>query len=364
VKRKGNLFNSIINTNNILLAHKRARKGKISYKDVRYVDDNLNQVVFNINQSLINKTFTTSDYQIEKRTERGKERVIYKLPYAKDRIIHHSLLQVIQPILEKTYIKDTYQSIKGRGIHKAKDRVKLFMKNKENTKYCLKMDIKKFYPSVDNNILKSLIRKKVKCEDTLWLIDDIIDSTKGLPIGNYTSQTFGNYYLSFFDHFIKEELDVKYYIRYADDMVFFSSSKKELHIIRMKVEKYLNEKLNLQLKHDWQIFETRKRGLDFLGFRFFDKYTLLRKSIAIEFKRVCIKANKLTLDILNSLMSYYGWIKASDSYNLLRKSLDIDILKKINNLSKMLKRKSPARLLATKPKKNINIFGNYQPALF
>jgi len=164
MKRKNNLYNKILNTNNLFLAHKRAKKGKSHYSAVLKVDENLNQHIFKLNQSLINKTHRTSKYDIDTRIERGKERVIYKLPYFPDRILHHAILQVIQPILEQTYIKDTYQSIKGRGVHKAKDRMELFLKDKENTKYCLKLDIKKYYPNVDNEILKTLIYSVI-----LWM---------------------------------------------------------------------------------------------------------------------------------------------------------------------------------------------------
>jgi len=336
MKRKNNLYNKILNTNNLFLAHTRAKKGKKYYKAVIEVDKNLNSYIYRLNQSLIYKTHRTSEYDIDTRIERGKERIIYKLPYFPDRILHHAILQVVQPILEQTYIKDTYQSIKGRGIHKAKDRMELFLKDVNNTQYCLKLDIKKYYPSVDNGILKKLIRKKIKCKDTLSLLDEIIDSTKGLPIGNYTSQTFGNFYLSYFDHWIKEDKNIKYYIRYADDMTILHNNKHYLHKLKNEIEYYLKNELNLTLKENWQIFPVNKRGIDFLGFKFYHTHTLLRDSI----KKAFVKTTK-KCDNINSVMSYYGWIKASDSYNLLRKSFNKDFLTKIENLSKIHKVKNP-----------------------
>jgi hypothetical protein len=298
--------------------------------------------------------------------ERGKERVIFKLPYNPDRVIHHALLQVVEPVLAKTYIKDTYQSIKGRGAHQAKKRIKSFLKDKHNTKYCLKIDIKKFYPNVDNEIFKKLIRKKIKCKDTLELIDTIVDSTKGLPIGNYTSQTFGNYYLSFFDHFVKEVLGVKRFVRYADDMVFFASSKEKLHGLKKEIESYLKAKLNLELKDNWQVFPTKTRGLDFLGFRFFDGFILLRKSIKKAYVKLISRFRKggASLKELRGLMSYWGWLKATDSYNLVRKTISKEVLSAVAHISQRYRFKNPLKGFYIVPKAQLNNHGNYQPDLF
>jgi RNA-directed DNA polymerase len=365
MKRYGKLFDKIVHKQNILTAHNNAKKGKSKYAQVCYFQNNIPKCVDNIHTILKNKTYRVSSYIKESRIERGKHRVIYKLPYINDRVIQHALLQVIQPILEETYIKDTYQSIKGRGVHKAKKRIQTFLKDKPNTKYCLKIDIKKFYPSVNNNILKQLIRKKIKCNDTLWLIDEIIDSTNGLPIGNFTSQTFGNYYLSYFDHFIKEDLKVKYYIRYADDMIFFSNSKKELHNIFNDVKKYLSQKLDLEIKQNYQIFPTYTRGLDYLGFRFFKGYTLLRKSIKKNLLKVILKINSGggRLKEFQSFISYWGWLKATDSYNFLRSIFTKQFKQSFDYIAKLYRIKNPIRSIYIKPKQNINVYGNYQPNL-
>jgi len=360
MKRYGNIFEKITHKQNILTAHNNAKKGKAKYKQVSFFEKNISLCVDSIHSILKNKTYKVSPYIKEARIERGKHRVIYKLPYMNDRVIQHALLQVVQPILEQTYIKDTYQSIKGRGVHKAKNRIETFLKDQENTKYCLKIDIKKFYPSVNNDILKQLIRKKIKCNDTVWLIDEIIDSTDGLPIGNYTSQTFGNYYLSYFDHFVKEELKVKHYIRYADDMIFLSDSKEELHSILKKVKAYLLENLKLSLKENYQIFPTKKRGIDYLGFRFFGKFVLIRKSIK---RSIVILINKIkkggaTLKHFQSFMSYWGWIKATNSYNFQRIIFTRYFKEK---LGKIIQNKVIQRYIL--PKKQINEYGKYQPNL-
>ncbi|MGL4520834.1 MAG: RNA-directed DNA polymerase [Phocaeicola sp.] len=184
------------------------------------------------------KTFSTSKYVIKKKVEGGKLREIYSLPYFPDRVVQHALLQVIGPRLEKSFIRDTFQSIKGRGTSDARKRVSRFIKINRPTHY-LQLDISKYYPSINNSKLKQKIRSVIKCPDTLHLLDNIISSCEGLPIGNYTSQVLGNYYLTDFDWFIKQQLKVKGYFRYCDDLVFFGTSSKELMDIKILVEKYL-----------------------------------------------------------------------------------------------------------------------------
>jgi hypothetical protein len=217
-------------------------------------------------------------------------------------------MQILEPIWKSNLITDTYQSIKGRGVHKAKRKIEKHLAN-YTPEYCLKIDIKKFYPSIDNSIMKSTIRRKIKCKYTLWLLDEIIDSIKGLPIGNYLSQYFGNIYLSRMDHILKENLKVKSYFRYCDDVVIMHSNKKFLHYCLYVIKKVCKD-IKLEIKSNYQVFKTFKRGLDFLGFRFFRFYVLLRKKIATGFKRAT-KNNSI-----DSISSYYGWIKSCSAYNL------------------------------------------------
>lgn len=355
MKRKNNLYQDIYHRQNILDAHKSAKKGKSKHYEVKRFEENLTDNINNIHNTLKNKEYKTSNYKIVERLERGKKRVIYKLPYNQDRIVHHCLMQVVKPIIESIYIKDTYQSIKGRGIHKAKNRLQFFLKDRANTAYCLKIDISKYYPSVNNGILKNLIRKKIKCKDTLSLIDEIVDSTKGLPIGNYSSQTFGNFYLSYFDHWIKEECNIKYYMRYADDMIFLHSDKNKLHELKRKIVTYLKDELDLELKPNSQIFKVSDRGIDYLGFKFFHSHILLRNSIKKAFVKKTRKA--ITKDMVKSIVSYLGWIKSCDAYNLLRKTFTKEILDKIKKYSKKVN-------IVIIPKKKVLQYRYYQPTLF
>jgi len=329
MKRYGNLFYKICDLENIKLAHKNARKGKTFYREVKMVDADIDKYALEIQSMLKNKTFKNSEYVIFNKIDKGKMREIYKLPYYPDRIIHHCIMQVLEPIWHKVLINDTFQSIKGRGIHKAQNRIEPVIR-KVQPKYSLKIDIKKFYPSIDNEILKRIVRKKIKCNDTLWLIDEIIDSTKGVPIGNYMSQYFGNLYLGYFDHWIKEVKKVKYYYRYCDDIVVLHNNKQYLHLLLSNMRAYLKEVLKLNIKENYQIAPISKRGVDFLGFRFFFKYTLLRKKISIKFIRgisfvlkfySTLRAEK----IQGLIMSYYGWIKHSNGFNLWSKYITYEI---------------------------------------
>lgn len=282
MKRLNNLYEKIYNLDNLILADKKARIGKSKQKDV--IKHDLNQVenILKLQKQLIDNKFKTSDYHIFKIYE-GKERIIYKLPYYPDRILHHAIMNILEPIFVSTFISNTFNCIKKRGILGAYQKINKALKDKENTRYCLKLDIKKFYPNINNIILKSLLRRKFKDKLLLNLLDEIIDSTKGVPIGNYLSQYFANFYLSYFDHWLKENQKVKYYFRYCDDLVILHNDKEYLHILFNNIKHYLNTNLDLEIKSNYQIFPVNKRGIDFVGYKFYHNYILLRKSIKNKF---------------------------------------------------------------------------------
>lgn len=199
---------------------------------------------------------------------------------------------------------------------------RILVQDRKYTKYCLKLDVKHFYPSINKETLKNKFRKIIKDKDTLWLIDAIIDSSKeGVPIGNYTSQWFANFYLQDLDHFIKEELHVKYYIRYMDDIVLFSNNKKELRKVKYAIDEFL-VKESLTIKENWQLFKTDSRPIDFLGYRFYRGYTTLRRSNFLRIKRRAKKISKkekLNYHDAAAMLSYSGWLKHCDSYNYTQK---------------------------------------------
>lgn len=309
----------IYNMDNIRLAHRNAQKGKQHYSEVCMVNQNPDKFLTSIHQTLKYKTFANSPYECFIKEEKGKKREIFKLPYYPDRIIHHAIMQILEPIWMDVYIRDTYASMKGRGIHDGARRLSEFLKDTRNTQYCLKLDVRKFYPSIDHDILKGIVRRKIKCRDTLWLLDRIIDSASGVPIGNYLSQHLANLYLAYFDHWAKENRHIRYYARYCDDIVALDSSKERLHEHFHAIQEYLKTNLKLEVKDNWQIFPIDARGIDFLGYRFWHNRRIkVRKRIALAF---CRKADQMAKRPIrktdaNMLMSYYGWFSFTGKRNL------------------------------------------------
>lgn len=322
MKRYNNLFDKIVSLDNLYEADKRARRQKSHRPEVMLFDKNKDKLLLDLQRKLINGEYETSEYYVFKIYE-PKEREIFKLPYYPDRIVHHAIMNIMEPIWVSAFVKGTYSCIRKRGIHKALKDVKFALKDEVNTQYCLKLDIRKFYPSIDHDILKTIIRKKIKDKRLLSLLDEIIESAQGVPIGNYLSQFFANLYLTYLDHWIKEQKKVRYYFRYADDIVILGGDKQQLRDLFYDIQDYLNNKLKLNFKDNWQIFKVDSRGIDFVGYRVFHTHTLLRKRIK---KRFCKKINKLNkkqnLDkdtYKQKICSYIGWIKYCNGRNLLNK---------------------------------------------
>jgi len=313
MKRIGNLYDRICSIENLQLADSIARKGKLNQPGIIEHDKNRDKNIQDIHLALLNKIYKTSEYTTFKIFE-PKERLIFRLPYYPDRILHHAVMNILEPIFVSTFTADIYSCIKKRGIHAAANSLKHALNDVTGTQYCLKLDIKKFYPNIDHKILKQLLRRKIKDIDLLELLDEIIDSAEGLPIGNYLSQYFANFYLTYFDHWLKEEKHVKYYFRYADDMVILSDNKPYLHQILSEIRFYLQGKLKLTIKENYQVFPVQERGIDFVGYVFRHSHTLLRKSIKQSFARA-IARNKNS----QSLASYKGWAIHCNSNHLIKK---------------------------------------------
>jgi RNA-directed DNA polymerase len=316
MKRINNLYHRICSVENLQLADSIARKGKLNQPGVLEHDRNREKNIQDLHRMLMEKTYKTSEYTTFPIYE-PKERIIFRLPYFPDRIVHHAVMNILEPIFISTFTADTYSCIKKKGIHAAAKALRIALRDIPGTRFCLKLDVKKFYPNVDHAILKQLLRKKIKDVDLLWLLDGIIDSAEGLPIGNYLSQYFANFYLTYFDHWIKEELRLKYYFRYADDMVILSDSKEQLHQVLDQIRRYLQENLKLQVKGNYQVFPVCSRGIDFVGYVFYHTHTLLRKSIKQSFARM-LRGNSNP----QSIASYRGWALHCNSINLLRRLLN------------------------------------------
>lgn len=322
MKRVNNLYPLIYAEDNIELADKKARKCKRTRYGVRKHDQNKEIDNYALHLSLLNENYKTSEYTTYKIYE-PKERIIFRLPYYPDRITHHAIMNIMEPIWTKIFTRDTYSCIKGRGIHALVKKLQSDLRKDPNgTMYCAKMDIRKFYPSINHEILKSIVKKKIKDKSLLKLLFEIIDSADGVPIGNYLSQFFANLYMAYFDHWVKEELKVKYYYRYADDIVLLSDDKNQLRSWVLAIKVYLTNVLELKLKDNYQIYPVESRGIDFVGYVCYHDHTLLRKSIKLKllglvraYSNNLISKQKLQL----KMASYFGWLKYCDSKNLLKK---------------------------------------------
>lgn len=374
------LFAKIYSKDNLRKAYKNAKKGKGWYAEVKEVEKDLDHYLDELRESLINHTYKTSPYEVFTKVEGNKEREIYKLPFYPDRVCQWAILQVIEPFLLKTFTKDTYSAIPKRGAmpiikalrgyeKKVKKNGKVIFKkwipsilvsDPEGTAYCLKLDIRKYYPTIVHDVLKAKFRELFKDEELIWILDEIIDSIStcpateenieilqrlgvcvniiiddngrefiedvGIPIGNYVSQYDGNFNLSEVDHWIKEVKCVKYYFRYMDDMVIFGSSKEELHSLKRDLDEFIADHLKQVVKHNWQVFPSKVRGIDFVGYRFFGEYTLLRKSTCKTLKRKMLACSAKRAQGISptysewcSFNSYKGWLKWCDSYRLFQK---------------------------------------------
>lgn len=268
---------------------------------------------------LINQTYKTAPYN-QKTIYEPKERIIYVLPLYPDRIVHHALMNVLIPIFTKMFIKNTFACIKDRGLHKGSI---LTTKYVQNYKYCLKCDIRKFYPSINHDILYQQCERKFKDKEILWLLKQIIYSIEGetnVPIGNLPSQWFGNFYMTPLDRYVTEELGITAYLRYCDDFCLFSNDKAELNEAKKKIEIFLRDKLKLKMSK-CDLFKTTQ-GVDFLGYRHFKTYKLLRKRTAKRVKKRLpailrkYKEGKITQDRFRSCIeSTYGWINWANTYN-------------------------------------------------
>jgi retron-type reverse transcriptase len=342
MKRYGNLYPQIIEFENILLAARKAQKGKRFRENVLAFNYDLERELVQLQNQLETKTYHPGNYRTFYIKE-PKSRLISAAPY-RDRVVHHALCNIIVPIFERTFIHNSYANRVGFGTHRA---LKRFTQFARSSRYVLQCDIKKYFPSIDHSILKTLIRRKLKCKDTLWLIDTIIDNSneqipviehfpgddlltplqrkRGLPIGNLTSQFFANCYLDSFDHFVKEQLKVKKYVRYVDDFALFHDDWQFLAEARIAIEEYL-AKLRLKIHPiKSQLFET-KHGANFLGFRIFPDRIRVRTENLRRAKR---RLKRLQADyadgkidwlyVSQSLQSWVAHLDHGDTWQLRKK---------------------------------------------
>ena len=336
MKRYGHMYEQVCSYTNLFQAFHNAQKGKSSRQEVIQFNYNLEENLRSLQVELESMTYRTSDYVTFVKHE-PKERIIFKLPF-RDRVVHWAIMQIVEPIWVSQFTSDTYACIKGRGVHSMTARLKKDIKNDpEGTRYCLKVDVKKFYPSINHEILKEVVRKKIKDPKLLALLDQLIDSTDGVPIGNYTSQYFANLYLSEMDHILKEFQGVRYYYRYADDIVLLSSTKQQLHAWLAWMNDYLEIERKVSLKKNYSIFPITN-GIDFGGYVVFPTHTRARKRNKKSLCREVAKWRKKGLtseEIRLKESSRLGFIKHCDSKHL----LNVLEMKKFSEI-----RKTPGKL--------------------
>lgn len=338
MKRYGNLYHQIICFENLLQASLKARKRKRFKEQTARFELNLEKELISLQRELTAKTYKHGIYR-DFFIYDPKMRLISAAPY-RDRVVHHALCNIIEPIFDRTFIFDSYACRKNKGTHKAVDRYTAF--SRKNT-YVLKCDIQKYFQSIDHEILVNAVSRKIKCPDTLWLIREIIktrkdhnvifyfpgdnlftpiERPKGIPIGNLTSQFFANVYLDGFDHFIKEQLKCRHYIRYVDDFVVFGNDKKQLLEIKTQIEKYLAS-LRLKLhRRKCRVYRVTD-GAAFLGYRIFPTHRLLKKENTLGMRR---RLKKMTVQYRNEeisfekvnqrIFSWIGHVRHADTWNL------------------------------------------------
>lgn len=266
MKRHNHIYEQICSMDNIRIAELTARKGKRNQYGVLVFDRDKEANLLKLHEMLVTRTYKTSPYRIFK-VHDPKEREVYALPYFPDRIVHHLVMIPLEKIFNSLFTADTYSCIKGKGITAASLALRGALKDIPGTMYCLKLDVKKFYPSIDHDILKGMFLRKFKDWKFLNMLFEIIQSAPGIPIGNLLSQSFANLYLTPFDHWIKETLRVKNYFRYMDDIVILGPDKEQLHRILAQIREYWSVKLKLTIKENYQVFPVAARGADPEGYQ-------------------------------------------------------------------------------------------------
>lgn len=334
--KRQELENDFISIEKLFQAWEEFRTGKKKKDDVLSFEYHLEDNLFNLYQKLKEKTYEHGSYK-SFYVRDPKVRHIHKAKVA-DRVVHHLISKRLEKIFDKTFYEHSYSCRKNKGTHKA---VKAFIKmarkaSKNNTSklYILKCDIKKFFASVDHQVLKNALGTKISDPYFLWLLDEVIDSfqmgltnaplfSQGMPIGNLTSQLFANIYLDLLDQFMKHELKVKYYIRYADDFAILSENKSYLESLLFKIDKFLNQELKLSLHPNKISIRDYYLGIDFLGYIVFPYYVIPRtKTRRRLFKKIykkiqAVRNNQSTLGSLNqTTQSYLGHLSHANTFKL------------------------------------------------
>jgi RNA-directed DNA polymerase len=345
MKRHGHLWDQVISFEALLRAAERARKGKRFRPAATSFHFDQERALWQLHHELAAKTYRPGAYRSFLIHE-PKLRQISAAPY-RDRVVHHALVGVLEPIFERSFIADSYACRKDRGTHAAVRRCQHFARR---FRYVLKADVRKFFPSLDHQVLKAAVAGKIKDRSVLWLIAQIVDGSnpqeavldwfpgddllspaerrRGIPIGNLTSQFFANVYLEPLDHFVKERLRVRGYVRYVDDFLVFGDDKQQLAEVRERVRDFLVS-LRLRLHPAKSVIFPVRCGIRFLGYRVFPTHRLLPKDNVRRFRRRVramqeqYAAGKMSFaEVYQRLMSWIGHAKQADTYRLRERLFD------------------------------------------
>lgn len=325
MKRYGDLFRYVCSFEALAQAALNAAKGKKSKPCVAKFLQHLEYEVIELQQELTSKTYSVRPYRTFMIRD-PKERMICAAEF-RDRVVHHSVCAVIEPVFERSFIYDTYACRPAKGTHLAIHRARDFARR---YRFFLKLDIHKYFDTIDHDILKRLLRLKFKDTDLLWLLDIFIDHPvpwtvpgKGIPIGNLTSQHFANFYLSGLDHYIKEQVRIEGYVRYMDDCVLFADEKDTLWDANDRIESCLERELHLKIKEDALVLAPVSQGLSFLGFRIFPGVMRIQRRGWRRFRRKVQRRNEWLVNGAigdeewhNSMQSLVGHLRIAATRNL------------------------------------------------
>ncbi len=318
----------------MILAHERAKQGKLNRYEVLNFDLSLESNIVNLVENIRNNRYKMGAYRSFTVYE-PKERVIKALPYV-DRVVHQWYVEeFIKKYIVPKFIKDTYACICERGTHKAVNSIQRYMKiaqrNYGKDYYILKMDVKKFFYSIDHEVLLKIMVEHINDKKLLNFTKLLIDSdneTVGIPIGNYTSQFFANIYLDKLDKFVKQDLRIKFYVRYMDDFILLVKNKEEASKLYLIIKIFLNDVLKLTLNSKSRYYPN-EFGADFCGYRIWSTHRLIRKSSKNKIKKNVSKWNDLydngklsRKDFILSFNSWLGHVKHANSYTLQNKIKD------------------------------------------
>ena len=337
------LWRQLISFENLFLAWRKARRGKSGNPRVAQFELDLENELLVLQQALSEGSYLPGKYELFTLYER-KARIIAVAPF-RDRVVHHALMNVVEPIFDKVFIDYSYACRKGKGVHAAVDQYQTWSRQ---YRYALKLDIQSYFPSIEHTIIKKKIGSHLRDKNILNLFDKIIDSActlnkqgegKGLPIGNLTSQCLANLYLNEVDHWVREDLKISTYLRYVDDMFLLSNSKYQLHQAREALSDRLSQE-NLKLhERKWQLVPVQA-GLDVLGYRVWPYKRRLRNDNVYRFSRRLRKMakhyaqGKLNWGDFNpSVQSWLGHARHANTWRLRNDIFSKVVFRRVQNIS-------------------------------